>query len=323
VIRWLSKRAIPESSWTRAVLHPDPDVLLGYGEQRSAADTRSRDDTHAFSELVSSIRVGKTHKLTRPNRLEIPTRALCRVVTPSADRPFALLDVGGSDGVTTQDAVRALEERLQQPVAACLIDPFVRLRRFRSGPVVEYRTPDQSPVMVRVGRIGLQLSSLDTSRDLVSRPLGEWYLRRHAFRKAMPLDATIALVNPAVAADPRIEVREWDVLQYDPSLDDRFHAVRASNVLNRSYFSAAQIIGALANLHAYLREDGLLLISRSLEEGGRETDHGTIWIRRPDRFSRIDAFGSGSEVADLVEPFRANPRAGSARRASRAAELLR
>ena len=303
VIRWLSKQPIAEASLRRAVLHPDPDLLVDL-DARAHAPTgeRHEDLTRAFSEVVSSIRVGRTHKLTRPNRLEVPTRALCRLLGGNVDGTFEFLDVGGSDGITTLDAVRAIEAWLQQPVRGCLIDPFIRLRRYRSGAFVEYRTPDQSPVMVRIGPLALQLSSLDTSRDLVSRLLGGWYLRRAA-RRTMPLDATISLVNPIVAADPRVEVREWDVLRRDPSLRARFHAIRASNVLNRSYFSPGQIGTALANLHTYLREDGLLLVSRSRAHRGGELDHGTIWVKAGDRFTRVESFGDGSEIAELVDQF--------------------
>jgi hypothetical protein len=310
MIRSLHPGPVPRDSWRRFVCHPDPDCLLGLAASFSEAGPAdaarlSRD----FSEVVSSIRIGRTHKLTRPNRLAGPTGALCdRLQSPARDT-LQFLDVGASDGITTLEAVRMLEARLDRPVHACLIDPFVRLVRYRSGSTVEYRTPDQSPVMVRVGSIGLQLSSLDTARDPLSRSLGRWYLARTAARQSMPVDATISLVNPLVAADPSVTVLEWDVLRHNPALVDRFHAVRASNVLNHSYFSTEQIERALSHLHGYLRDGGLLLVSRSRVSGSGEVDHGSIWRKDGVRFAREHSFGAGAEIASLVDQFREDPAA--------------
>ena len=304
MIRSLYPGPVPGNSWLRFLRHPDPDCLVDlaarFDEARPGDATRlSRD----FSDVVSSIRIGRTHKLTRPNRLAGPTGALCdRLESPARDT-LQFLDVGASDGITTLEAVRILEARLERPIHACLIDPFIRLVRYRSGSTVEYRTPDQSPVMVRVGPIGLQLSSLDTARDPLSRALGRWYLGRAA-RRSMPVDATISLVNPLVAADPSVTVLEWDVLRHNPALVDRFHAVRASNVLNHSYFSEEQIDHAISHLHGYLREGGWLLVSRSRVSGSGEVDHGSIWRKEDGRFALQHSFGTGAEIGTLVDRFR-------------------
>jgi hypothetical protein len=317
MLRSLYPGPVP-ATWRRFIRHPDPDCLIDLTERFRQVSSQPSGDRHGlsreFSQVVSSIRVGRTHKLTRPNRLQAPTAALCdRLSLSTNGGALEFLDVGASDGITTLEAVRMLEQRLNAPVRACLIDPFIRLIRYRSGSIVEYRTPDQSPVMVRIGAIGLQLSSLDTSRDVLSRVLGQWYLSRASARDAMQVDATISLVNPLVAADPSVSVLEWDVLRHNPALVARFHAVRASNVLNHSYFSASQIDTALSHLHAYLVEGGLLLISRSRVAGEGEIDHGSIWRKAADRLVHQHSFGDGSEIAALVNQFRvgATPRASA------------
>jgi hypothetical protein len=308
MLRCLYPGPVSDTSWLRFFRHPDPDCLIGLTARFAQEDPdNSRDLSREFSQIVSSIRVGRTHKLTRPNRLEGPTGALCaRLTIPNEGGPLEFLDVGASDGITTLEAVRMFEERLHVSVRACLIDPFIRLLRYRTGSVVEYRTPDQSPVMVRLGPVGLQLSSLDTSRDLVSRVLGRWYLSRAAFRDPMQVDAAISLINPLVAADPDVSVLEWDILRHHPALAGRYHAVRASNVLNHSYFSPPQLQTALSHLHAYLLEGGLLLISRSHVSEGGEIDRGSIWRKQADRFVHLHSFGSGAEIAELVDRYRAS-----------------
>jgi len=307
MIRCLYPGVVPDRGWLRFVRHPDPDCLLDLaGRFDGRDDERSAELSREFSEVVSSIRVGLTHKLTRPNRLAMPTGALCdRLSAPRNGSVFEFLDVGASDGITTLEAVRMFEQRLGAPVHACLIDPFIRLLRYRTGSVVEYRTPDQSPVMVRLGPIGLQLSSLDTSRDVVSRGLGRWHLGRTGVRDAMQVDASISLVNPLVAADPSISVLEWDILRHNPALSGRFHAARASNVLNHSYFTRRQLQTALSNLHGYLVEGGLLLVSRSRSSNGTESDHGSIWRKSGGWYIHEHSFGDGSEIAEVLESGRA------------------
>lgn len=308
MIRLLYPGPVPTNSWMRFLRHPDPDSLVelaarfGEGRYGDAAQL-SRD----FSEVVSSIRVGRVHKRTRPNRLEGPTAALSDRLLRTPGRLLEFLDVGASDGITTLEAVHMFEMRLERPARACLLDPFIRLLRYRVGSTVEYRTSDQSPVMVRVGPFGLQLSSLDTTHDPVSRALGRWYLGRTEARDSMKVNATISLVNPLVAAHPRVSVLEWDILHRNPALVSRFHAVRASNVLNPSYFSSAQISQALAHLHAYMMEGGLLLVSRSLDSGSGEVDHGSIWRKEDGRFLHEHTFGRGAEFANLVDQYREYP----------------
>jgi len=93
-------------------------------------------------------------------------------------------------------------------------------------------------------------------------------------------------------------------MRHNHALVNRFHAVRASNVLNRSYFSGEQIEHALSHLHGYLRDGGWLLVSRSHASGSGEVDHGSIWRKQDGRFVPEHSFGAGAEIAALVDQFR-------------------
>jgi hypothetical protein len=305
MIRCLYPAPIPEGSWLRSVFHPDPDYLSAlttrfYRTERDRIVPQASD----FSEIVSSIRIGRTHKLTRPSRLQEVTSVLCGHLSRADREALDFLDVGASDGITSLETLRTLRKQLGSPVRVCALDPFVRLLKYRAGAIVEYRAPNQSPVMVRIGPIGLQLSSLDSSRDPISRFLGAWYARCAALRQRMRLVETISLIHPMVAKEPDILVLEQDILRHDPGLRLRFDVARASNVLNYSYFSRAQIADAIAHLHAYLRPHGLLLISRSSSSDSGERDHGSIWRKDDDRFVHVQSIGTGAEVRDQVERYR-------------------
>jgi hypothetical protein len=185
-----------------------------------------------------------------------------------------------------------------------MIDLYVRLLRYARAGVVEYRMADGAPIMVRVGPFGLQLSSLNSTRNPLSRVLGRFYLGRARFRKSMRLSASYSLVNPRVTADRGITVAEWSVLERKPDLVNRVGVARASNVLNRAYFSPDQILAAAGHLHAYLVDGGLLAVSRNKAEA-QEVETGSIWQKEGDRFRLLDDFGGGSEVAELINAFQA------------------
>lgn len=303
MIRLLVNRRIPAGSWQSWIFQPDPN---GLATALDAAALVGRDagEVDAFTRTVSSIRVGKIHKLTRPRRLSDTTRALARELAQLDREQIEFLDVGGSDGTTTRDAVLALSEALGKTVNATLLDRYVCLQRRRDGCLREYCTSDGSPVLLRFGPLGLQLSSVESTRDPLARWLGRAYLRRRRRRGLPSLERTFSLIHPAVAADRRVRIVEWNALERNPDLCGRFDAARASNFLNLNYFSRHEIERILSHLHAYLVSGGQLAVSRNHRDRGIESEHGSIWRRTDAGFERAADVGSGSYVAPIVDAFR-------------------
>jgi len=307
MLRFLTSRLAAPGSWRSKLTFPDPEHLAQLAGALAERSADSTDLSREFSAYVSSIRiVGHISKLTRPNRLCQMNQALCQQLRALTPADVTLLDLGGSDGVTTLELVEHLEAELGVEVRAWMLDLYVRLLRYARGGVVEYRMADGAPIMLRVGPVGLQLSSLASTRDPVSRILGRLYLGRARFRQSMPLDGSISLINPHVTRDRRIAVTEWNALERNSELIDRATVARASNILNRVYFSDDQILCAAGHLHAYLHEGGLLVISRNRSEQCEELEAGSIWRKEGDRFLPLENVGGGSEVADLIENFRAD-----------------
>jgi hypothetical protein len=302
VIRLLTKRPLADASPWRWLLHPDPEALPDLARALATASSDTGELEAQFSSVVSSIRVGAIHKLTRPGRLRECDEVLAESLRARGLAELRFLDVGASDGTTTLDTVRALSERLALPVRATLIDRYLRLLRYGRGPLAEYRSPDGSPVMLRLGPLGLQLSSVESTRDPLSRWLGRGYLRRTELRQNLPLVATLDLVSPEVRK-AGVQVLEANVLERRAELVGAFDAIRASNVLNLDYFAAPELVLALRHLHAYSSANGILVLSRNhLDEGGVE--RGSAWRRTETGFARLCDFGGGSYVGALVDDLR-------------------
>jgi hypothetical protein len=79
---------------------------------------------------------------------------------------------------------------------------------------------------------------------------------------------------------------------------DRYHVVRAMNVLNPSYFSPAQLTHAIANLREALHEGGVLVLGSNGEAGS--TVHGGAYQRRDNQLVEIWSCGGGPSISSML-----------------------
>jgi chemotaxis methyl-accepting protein methylase len=301
MIRVIAAEPLPPSEAASGRRLADPDLLLDIADRFRSAGRSNTDLTDDFSHVLHDLRMGGTWKRTNRGRLPATEAMICTHLAPAGGEEIAVLDLGASDGITTLDLAAALRAAFGERVRLYMTDVNLSLLRYRKGPIFEYRAADGEPVMVRIGRFGLRLASERMDRGHASDPLGALYLRCAGLRRSMRLDARIPLIQPLVQNDPAITTMELNCLVRDGTLVDRFSAVRASNVLNLAYFSAAQLSEAVGNIHAYLREGGCFLVSRNADRADGETENGSIWRKTGPHFSHLADFGSGSEIKATVD----------------------
>jgi len=308
MIKFLTTRSTPTKGLLRYLICPDPDLLGSLAEQSASSSGEVRERINAdFSRIVSSIRIGDAWKRTGPQRLERANHALARHIKRCRPGASVVLDVGGSDGVTTVELVRHLRRELHTDVRAFLLDLFIRLHRYDSKWLKEYRSALGHPVMVRIGRFGLRLADLDSTPDPTARFLGRFYLSRKRYRGALDLAEEISLINPRVQDEGAIHVIEGDMFDRNESFVDAIDVVRACNVLNLSYFSEERIKRALSHFHSYLRADGLLLVSRNFDPDSGNVERGSVWRRADTGFEPLEDFGGGSDIAYIVNDLQIGP----------------
>ncbi|MBX3280509.1 MAG: hypothetical protein KF868_21125 [Acidobacteria bacterium] len=250
-----------------------------------------------FSKILAGIRVGGTYKTTGRGRLQATERVICDYYADRLRHPLNFLDLGGSDGTTTLDAVRVFRRKLCVDVKACLLDLHPWLLRYCRGPVTEYRSRFEEPILVRIGKWGLRLN--DGSDDA----LAQKYLQMAWFRRWLKRGGEVKLVNPLVQRDSSITVHAGNCFYREPAFEGRFDVVRVSNLLNLSYFPKPEIRTAIGHLHNYLVEDGLLVISRNDQREETEVECGSLWEKSGERFRHLEDFGGGSEIKSLVEKY--------------------
>jgi hypothetical protein len=287
----------------------DPDVLLKIMETAESSQDRvsRRDLSNLFSQVLHDLRMGGAWKRTGAGRLTRTEQMLLQQLDPARHNSVTFLDLGASDGITTLELVHAFRRAGHGEVTAYATDANLWLYRFRFGPLTEYRAGNGEPIMARLGPIGLRLSR--NRHELNGANLfSAWYLRLEGFRKAMRMDARIALVNPAVRSEPNIIASELNCLERNDNFVGKFTAARASNVLNLGYFEPAQILSAISHLHAYLCPSGSLVVSRNADGPAGELENGSLWVRHATRFEWVADFGTGSEIKQLVDSWQVGQR---------------
>ncbi len=103
-----------------------------------------------------------------------------------------------------------------------------------------------------------------------------------------------------LARDSNVTFIRHDVLT---PIAGKFHLVRAMNVLNRSYFDAAQLALAISHAREALHDGGVLVVGRCIDEqDGRSAT--TVYRKSGGKLEFITRFHEGSELESLIGAMR-------------------
>ena len=230
------------------------------------------------------------------------------------DRPLEIMDVGISSGVSTLEWVDSLERRgIEYHMTAVDLMISGLLIGLRDGIDVLTDTAGK-PLLIDLHgkwvpyppgkrhliRHGLSILAVRTvlsfiAADAVASASNE----QHApVGKKWFTSRPVPLVYSALVCNPRVSVIRGDLLQQS-SLPTGLHAIRAANILNRSYFSDRQLSTIVSNLCVKLRDGGILIICRTDDDGKTA---GTVFTKKSSGTVGVAArINGGSEVEELVQ----------------------
>ncbi len=258
-------------------------------------------ETYFFQSFLR-LRNG-SYKLTYPKRLADLDAMTVRHLG-ALRRPLELMDVGVSSGVTTVEwsdalASAGIEHRM---VAGDLIP---RARLYSLGRWFHVLADDDKhPMQMECWGAPFK-TSINPSDFLRLDGILVPLLRMFSavvvrFEGLLPVrHHDVWLVTRRLLEDSRFDVVKDNVFVEAPPFKGRFDAIRAANLLNRSYFDEAALARAIRLLALRLRPGGLLIVCRTLLD---ETNAGTIFRLRPDarEFEIVERLGEGSEVEGVV-----------------------
>ncbi len=109
----------------------------------------------------------------------------------------------------------------------------------------------------------------------------------------------ISCVHPRAASlaarDARFRVRTRSVFEVTPEACD---VLRTMNILNRSYFTEAELTSAAKAVFDSVRVGGLWIVGRTWEEDN--SNHASFFLRREDAWQVLGRIGDGSEIEQLA-----------------------
>jgi hypothetical protein len=265
---------------------------------------QQRLDSEREDLFFHSIRLRNgTYKSTAHHRLD-DLNGFVMELLPRA-RPLEIMDVAVSSGVSTAEWLLALESA------------GIECHMLAGDAVVDARLVSVGSLRALADKTG-HLLQLDVSGRAIRLPPPR---RRDRFRYAPAmalmkaatwlfdlqsqtaqsrLGATccpLALMSPSLAQLPRIRTVEDDILR-DTGYTQRFHVLRAANILNLAYFDVTTLGRMLANLRSRLLPGGLLIVCRTNATG---VNNATVFTLGPDgRFVATARLNDGSEIEDVV-----------------------
>lgn len=262
-----------------------PTVTKLFLSASPAEDTR-------FDEFFPYIRLANgTFKTTAAKRHEEVDHAICELL--DATNHYRILDVAVSSGTGTVE----LSQRLSQAgIPHTMLGTDLTLwANYLRLPLVTILF-DENHFLYQVDVASLAFPNTPPSKlSALVFFTGKYLLKLH---RCFSHGAKRVQLLSRVARESDVLFETGDIfgLVVPKSLDPKFDVIRASNVLNRSYFSSDQITFALRNLCNYLKEGGLLVVNRTHES----KNQFTVFQLRGAELSPVLDRNGGTDIRDIV-----------------------
>ncbi len=279
--------------------HPPLNYLNDLSEDSSKAiDVRSQE----FSCLMKHILIKGTWKRTGVGRL-VDLDKWVISLNLFETKNINMLEIGGSDGITTYDTLRYFNKNYGIEIKASIMEMNLTLHCYRKGLLKYYLTNDYNPLLLQIWTIGILLEETNNKEGVIFNPLIKYiknYLRGVNVSKNFKKYDDIILKNPVVKNSTNIKWLEQSVFEYNQSIENSFDFIRCSNVLNNGYFEPSKITQAFDLLKKYLRPNGLLLISRTVDIPSRVIHTASLWRKSGGKMVHVSDLNGGSEVKNNV-----------------------
>jgi len=206
------------------------------------------------------------------------------------DGEIKVHDVGVSNGITSLELNQYLA-KMGKNAKLTISDKFSRFT-VKKGRVTKVYDADNN---LMFGYIFGAVASKNMKTFFISKWLFSM-LERFSDGKDI---YTISLFHPMVMN--AIEANELKEIEYDIFTSKNaceYDFVRCMNVLNLGYFGSEMNVVGLRNLVDSLKENGLLLVGRTSQNGEQ---NATFYRKEQDRLKVLEHINAGTEIQHLAE----------------------
>ncbi len=226
-------------------------------------------------------------KTTSARRLDDLNRGVLPYVQAVSERPVEIMDVASSSGISTQEWYDDLQAA---GIEARMVGTDLSIEALHVPGRLADVLLDKDFNVIHLSLLGgamhprvlkgLRVAGLNAAARLLlaagSKP--------QPFRLVSKAVRTVTLMESDLESDVR-------------DFDQRFHAIRVANILNRGYFADGQLRHMVACIVRKLRPAGLLIVCRTHDD---KSNHATIFRLEGSRLKVLRRLGSGSEVEALL-----------------------
>lgn len=244
-----------------------------------------------------------TFKTTAANRLHDLNEFTLPYIRQITESPLKIMDIAASSGVSTVEWY----ENLRAHEISCDItatDIVVNASLLSIGSNFAL-TVDRDQNILHMDILGIGL--IGRAKRIWKLPI--WatrtvvlaIFRATAILGSKPKSQSITLLAKKFYENQSLRMVEDDLLNNDrPDFMNRFHVIRAANILNNAYFASDVIVRMLSHVRQRLKDGGIFIVCRTDQNG---VNNSTIFRAAPDgRFVIVNRLGRGSEVEQLICP---------------------
>lgn len=250
-----------------------------------------------------------TTKNTSPNRLD-DLNEFVHPYLSNLSSPL-LKDVAVSSGISTLEWMKHLEANNVQAVITAT-DLFVKaFLVMKSCSVAILCDRNYNPVLVEAWNSFFRTSFPKGSfryrwGKLISKITEALWMHKMTEEKLQHNGRMIPveLLTSGLRSSKAISFSEEDILLPPPKKEiEKYDAIRAANILNKVYFSPAEMEQILSNMASQLKQGGLLIVCKTDDEG---SNHASLFTLEGNRFLLLKNMNGGSEIEDHVLQFSFN-----------------
>ena len=278
----LSAIFLIENKWNRWIplmrkMKASPKILLDFNGDK--------DDPNDYTSLISMLRFGTTSKTTLDNRHAQTNKILSEL---AAHDEIAILDIGASDGVTSMNFMQTLNAKFGQFYITDYNLNAHYIQKAKTHYLFDVHTDEC--VLVFNDYFAFKPNISNFVKNIFSKNIKALQKQKKQFKKIMLLHPEVANI---VKTKSNITAMEYNI--FENWQHEKVDLIKVANLLNRVYFSDEQILQAIENAKAALKEQGILAIIHNLGE-----EKSSIYRKEGNQLKLIHEINDGVAIKDIV-----------------------
>ncbi len=253
-------------------------------------------DQKKYSEALTTFNFSGVFKTTQAGRHEQTQRCLKEKIDQLNDPPL-ILDIGASDGSTSLDLINLVKGAFKKYY---ITDYNINCSYLHDKGYTFFFKTGEECFLVATKKFVFFPAGKRLFNALFKRKLER--IKNSAKTELLFINKDLQELQKT---DAGIAVMQYNI--FEPWIKEKVNIVIVGNLLNRAYFTDAQIETAIGNCVNALTETGLLVIIRNVaEKNGTETEKSAIYQKNTGTGSlqKIQEINTGIEIDNLLLSFR-------------------